>query len=118
MKKLLLFILLTNSAFANFLSGTVSLSNEKKVEGVLYIFAKKENSRMPVVVKRINNPVYPQKFRLTEDDKMIKNIPFIGPFIITARISPSGGVMDKSGVEVSSKGLVKLGTKDIDLNLK
>ena len=48
---------------------------------------------------------------------MVKSLPFKGPFTITARISPNGGAMDKSGIEVSTKAPIKLGDKNIELVL-
>lgn len=49
---------------------------------------------------------------------MMKGIPFKGPFEVTARLSPSGGVMDKSGAEAKTKEAIKIGTKNIVLTLK
>ncbi len=48
---------------------------------------------------------------------MVKGVPFEGPFKVTARISPSGGVMDKSGIEAETKKPIKIGDKDIEIIL-
>jgi hypothetical protein len=48
---------------------------------------------------------------------MIKSMPLKGPFIIIARISPSGSAMDKTGIEVKTTQPISLGTKNIQLNI-
>jgi hypothetical protein len=115
---LILSLLLTTNVFAQSVSGEISIKGDSP-KGVLFIFAKKFGGKMPMplAVKKINNPKYPLKFKLSQDDAMMKQIPFKGPFIITARVSPSGNAMDKSGVEVSTQKKVVLGQKDIKLIL-
>ena len=54
---------------------------------------------------------------LDDSKKMMQNMPFKGPFIIVARISPSGSPMDKSGLEVKTSKAISLGAKDIQLTL-
>ena len=97
-------------------SGTVIVKG-KAPKGVLYIFAKKYNSKMPMplAVKKIESPKYPVKFELSKKDAMMRNFPFEGPFKITARVSPSGDASDKSGKEVSTIKAVNLGDSNIKL---
>ncbi|WP_372655997.1 hypothetical protein [Halobacteriovorax sp.] len=104
---------------AKSLSGTVSVEGVAP-KGTLYIFAKKFGSPMPMplAVKRIDSPKYPVNFKLDESNKMMKNLPFKGPFSITARISPSGSAMDKSGVEAKTSKPIELGTKNIQITIK
>jgi hypothetical protein len=119
MKSLLVVCLIFgNMAHAQSISGEVSIKGEHP-KGVLYIFAKRFGGKMPMplAVKKIDNPTFPIKFKLSQKDAMMKQIPFKGPFTITARISPSGNAMDKSGVETSSKKKITLGQKDIKLIL-
>ena len=73
---------------------------------------------MPLAVKKIVNPKVPIKFSLSQKDAMMKQIPFKGPFVVTARLSPSGSAMDKSGVQASTTKKVELGQKSINLILK
>ena len=47
--------------------------------------------------------------------KMMPNLPFEGPFVLVARISPSGSAMDKSGIEVKTSKPISLGAKNIQL---
>jgi hypothetical protein len=115
---LLLTFILGNQAFAQSISGEISIKGDTP-KGVLYIFAKKFGGKMPMplAVKRIEKPRFPIKFELSQKDAMMKHIPFEGPFTISARISPSGSAMDKSGVEVSTKKKINLGDKNIKLKL-
>jgi len=115
---LIIGLICTNMAMAQTISGEVSIKGEVP-KGVLYIFAKKFGGKMPMplAVKKINNPKFPVKFELGQKDAMMKEIPFQGPFSITARISPSGSAMDKSGVESTTIKEVELGQKDIKIIL-
>jgi hypothetical protein len=103
---------------AKSLSGTVNVTG-KVPTGTLYIFAKRFGSSMPMplAVQKIESPKFPVKFILDESKKMIPSMPFKGPFVIVARISPSGSAMDKSGIEVKTSKPIQLGTKDIELNI-
>lgn len=109
----------TNFVFAQFISGEVTIIGEAP-KGTLYIFAKRFGGKrpMPLAVKRIKDPKFPVQFKLSQTDAMMKQIPFKGPFVVTARISPSGNATDKTGLEVSTTKEIKLGTKDIKLVLK
>lgn len=113
---IILSLLISNISFAGSISGTVELKG-KQPKGTLFIFAKKFDGSipMPLAVKRIANPVFPIKFQLNDKDKMIKEMNFKGPFRVTARISPSGSAMDKSGAQTSTKNKVQLGDKNIKL---
>lgn len=113
-----LVLLISSLSFAGSLSGVVEVKGEVP-KGTLYIFAKKFGGKMPMplAVKKITNPTFPLKFTLDESNKMMKQMPFKGPFVIVARISPSGSAMDKTGVEISTSKPIKIGTKDIKLIL-
>lgn len=103
---------------AKSLSGIVHIKG-KVPKGTLYIFAKKFGGAMPMplAVQKIESPKFPVKFILDESKKMMPNLPFKGPFVIVARISPSGSAMDKSGVEVKTSKPMSLDTKDIQLTI-
>lgn len=115
---LVLVLICTNLSFAQTISGEVSVQGAIP-KGVLYIFAKRFDGKMPMplAVKRIRNPKFPVKFELSQKDAMLKHIPFKGPFVVTARLSPSGNVSDKGGVEVSTIDKVEVGQGDIKLVL-
>lgn len=113
-------ILLSAQAFANEISGEVTLAQGAALKpgGVLFVFAKKSGTPMPAAVVRIQDPKLPYKFKLSEKNAMAPGTPFDGPFIITARYSQSGDAMDKSGPEGSLTKPVAVGTKNIKIEMK
>lgn len=115
-----LLVLCSMNSFANEISGEVNLAKGAvlKPGGVLFIFAKKPSTPMPAAVLRIPDPQLPLKFNLSEKNAMAPGTPFDGPFIITARYSPNGDAMDKSGPEGMTSKPVAVGSKNIKLQLK
>lgn len=101
-------------------SGEVTLAKgvQLKPGGVLFIFAKKSGNPMPAAVLRIPDPKLPLKFSLSGKNAMVPGTPFDGPFTITARYSPRGDVMDKSGPEGVQSKPVAVGTTDLKIELK
>lgn len=106
--------------FAKEISGEVSLAKGAALKpgGVLFIFAKKSGTPMPTAVLRIPDPKIPYKFTLSEKNAMVPGTPFDGPFTITARHSPNGDAMDKSGPEGSLAKPVAVGTKNVKIEMK
>lgn len=119
MKYLIVLCFIINTAFASSLTGVVEFKG-KALKGTLYVFAKKFDGsvRMPLAVKKIENPTFPVTFTLNDSHKMIKSMPLKGPFKVIARLSPSGSVMDKTGVEAQTKKPLELGAKDIKIVLE
>ena len=111
-------LILTSGVYAKSVGGVIRVKG-KVPNGTLFIFAKRYNgqSPMPLAVKKITTPKYPYRFSLDNRDKMIPSMPFKGPFEVTARISPSGSAMDKSGLQVTTSKPIPLGTQDINLVL-
>jgi hypothetical protein len=122
MNRLLLALLFSIPAFATSgeISGDVSLAKGLALNsgGVLFVFAKKAGSPMPVAVLRVPNPKFPVHFTLSQSNAMTPGTPFVGPFSVTARYSPSGNAMDKSGFEGSELKPVDVGRSDVKLELK
>ena len=116
---LLISVIYTSSLFAGSISGTINVQGNVP-KGALYIFAKKFDGSVPmqIAVKRVKDPKFPYQFELSEKHQMMEGEEFKGPFKVTARISPSGSALDKSGVEVSTTEAIKMGDKDIKLLLK
>ena len=113
-------ILFSLQTFAKEISGEVSLAKGAALKpgGVLFIFAKKPGTAMPAAVLRITDPKLPYKFSLSEKNAMAPGTPFDGPFTITARHSPNGDAMDKSGPEGSLAKPVAVGTKNVKVEMK
>ncbi len=122
MKHLLLALLFSIPAFATTgeISGMVTLAKgvTLKPGGVLFIFAKKAGTPMPVAVLRVPSPTFPVHYSLSEKNVMSPGTPFSGPLLVSGRYSPSGDAMDKSGPEGSSATAVEIGKSDINLELK
>lgn len=102
------------------ISGEVSLAKGAALKsgGILFIFAKKAGNPMPAAVLRIPDPKLPYKFTISEKNAMAPGTPFDGPFTITARYSPSGDAMDKSGPEGSEAKPVAVGTSNVKIEMK
>ncbi len=111
------------------LSGVVTLSkgSERAItpNGTLFIFAKKASQAEakgvpPLAVLRIPSPQFPVQFSLSQENAMMAGTPFEGPFVVSARYSPSGDALDKSGPEgaTNSKKPLKAGAKNISIELK
>jgi hypothetical protein len=115
-----LLLLMPSYVFAAEISGEVSLAKGTSLNagGVLFIFAKKEGNPMPAAVLRIPDPKLPYKFTMSEKNAMSPGTPFDGPFTITARHSPSGDAMDKSGPEGSIAKPVAVGSKNVKIEMK
>lgn len=125
-----LFFVLSSFAETNkSLSGEVvlgkGLESALTANGTLFIFAKKASQAdakgvPPLAVLRIPSPKFPVKFSLSQENAMMAGTPFDGPFVVTARYSPSGDALDKSGPEggTDSKKPLKAGAKNISIELK
>ena len=107
------------------ISGTITvaagLEQAMVPNGVLFIFAKKLGGpgTPPAAVLRIPQPKFPYAFSLSAANAMMPGTPFDGPFTITARYSPSGDAMDKSGPEgQDTRANIKPGQKDVKIELK
>lgn len=102
------------------ISGQVTLAKgvTLKPGGILFIFAKKDGNPMPAAVIRVPDPKLPHKFTMSAKDAMVPGTPFDGPFTITARFSPTGDVMDKSGPEGVGPKPVTVGTSDVKIEMR
>jgi hypothetical protein len=75
-------------------SGEIVLSPDlagRVPEGaVVFLIARGSASGPPVAVKRIPNPEFPLSFELGPDNRMPHDLPFEGPFKLTARVDTDG----------------------------
>jgi cytochrome c-type biogenesis protein CcmH len=76
------------------LTGQVLLAPElagRVPEGaVMFLMARAPDSGPPVAVKRIPSPEFPLSFELGPDDRLPHDMPFEGPFKLTARLDADG----------------------------
>ncbi len=102
------------------ISGEVTLAKgvALKPGGVLFVIAKNPGVAMPAAVLRIPEPKFPYKFAIGAKNAMAPGTPFDGPFNISARYSPTGDAMDKSGPEGAEAKPVTVGTSNLKIELK
>ena len=102
------------------ISGVVTAGSGVTLQsgGVLFVIAKEAGKPMPVAVLRIPDPKLPYVFSLSAKNAMVAGTPFTGPFLITARFSPTGDAMDKSGAEGAVTAPVAVGKSDVKIELK
>jgi cytochrome c-type biogenesis protein CcmH len=76
------------------ISGEVSLANgiEARGEGVLFIMVRQKGvkSGPPLAVKRLQNPVFPIGFQMSQANVMIKSSRFQGDLELTAKWTQDG----------------------------
>lgn len=110
------------------ISGVIEISDSIKSiinnRGILFVFARKAGDTgkaglPPIAVLRITNPQFPQKFSITENNVMMPGTPFAGSMTVTARYSPSGDALDKSGPSGQDKKhkVVKIGFSKLKILL-
>lgn len=102
------------------ISGEITLAKGASLKpgGVLFVFARKQGMPMPAAVLRVPEPKLPYKFILSEKNAMTPGTSFEGPFTITARYSPSGDAMDKSGPEGIGSKPVAVGSSNVKIEMQ
>jgi len=105
------------------ISGTVTVSPalaaKIKSDAVLFIIAHPSGQHgPPAAVKRITPIKLPVAFTLTENDVMLKGMPFAGKMDLTARIANDGGAMRAPGdLEGTSQGAVAVGEAGVTISV-
>lgn len=102
------------------ISGEVTVAKGATIKpgGALFVMAKEPGKPMPVAVLRVVEPKFPYKFTLSEKNTMMPGTPFTGSFLITARYSPTGDAMDKTGPEGTEAKPVAVGSKNVKIEMK
>lgn len=99
------------SMAAETIDGTVDIVAAAKKQltpsGRLFIFAHRAGAPTqgmpPVAVMKVENPQFPVKFSLSSANVMIQGMQFSGALKISARYSPTGDAIDKSGPKGSDE---------------
>ncbi len=102
------------------ISGEITVAKGATIKpgGALFVMAKETGKPMPVAVLRVADPKFPFKFTLSEKNAMMPGTPFTGSYLITARYSPTGDAMDKTGPEGTQTNPVAVGSKDVKIEMK
>ncbi len=103
------------------LRGTIRLAPE--LEGrvppgaILFLIARTGAGGPPTAVQRIADPRFPLPFEIGPGDRMIRSLPFTGPFRLTARIDADHNAMTRNPGDLAgeAEGTHSPGDRDIDL---
>lgn len=105
------------------ITGTVSVKEGLSPKGVgtLFVIARSKGQEQgpPLAVQRIQEPVFPIGFQLSQKNVMLPGKQFQGEVVLAVKWSKSGNPMlETSGDLKMSKGkAVAVGTKDVQLVL-
>lgn len=82
-------------------TGTITLGEgfDRKVPvgAILFLIARSaQGGGPPLAVKRIADPKFPLDFSLGPDDRMIQQLPFVGPLQLSARLDADGNAMTRA----------------------
>jgi cytochrome c-type biogenesis protein CcmH len=105
------------------IEGTVKISPKlaaKATGGSLFVFARPlgQPAGPPAAVLKVDSPKFPQAFSLGEAQAMIPGTEFKGPYRLTARFSPTGDAMQKTGAfegQTDEKKGLSPGAKGIEI---
>lgn len=105
------------------ISGEVLLDNNlsaKKIDSDnLIVIVRPLNQRMPVATIIIPNPVFPQKFAISDINSMVASEPLSGldEVTIEARLSSQQIASPQSGDLISSVNKINIGNKNLTINI-
>lgn len=103
------------------IAGTVRLGAglQAPPDSVLFIIARTGTAGPPVAVKRVPDPSFPLEFQIGPEDRMIKAMPFTGPFQLSARADSDGNAATRTPGDLQGAlpTAVAAGTTGIDLVL-
>ena len=63
---------------------------------ILFVIARVGPAGPPTAVLRIPNPEFPLEFAIGPEHRMIEQMPFAGPFTLTARVDADGNAMTRN----------------------
>lgn len=86
------------------IAGTIRVAREVAAQvpkgAVLFLIARNGQGGPPVAVERIADPVFPMRFSIGPEDRMIQGIPFAGPLHLIARLDSDGNAMTHSPADL------------------
>ena len=86
---------------------------------VLFLIARNAGGGPPLAVKRIPSPSFPLEFELGPDDRMIQQLPFVGPLQLSARLDSDGNATTRAAGDLEGRveGEVATGSSGIRIEL-
>ncbi len=87
--------------------------------GVLFVIARVAEGAPPVAVLRIPNPAFPLNFEIGPQHRMIQQMPFTGPFMLSARLDRDGnaGTRGPDDLQGAAEGVHGPGARGIRIVL-
>ena len=93
------------------------LANAVPSGAVLFVIARTAAAGPPLAVKRIEQPRFPLDFEIGPDDRMIKQMPFAGAVMITARLDSDGSATTRTSGDLQGMAAqpVPPGTSGVEI---
>jgi cytochrome c-type biogenesis protein CcmH len=87
--------------------------------GVLFVIARSGGGGPPLAVKRIADPEFPLDFEIGPADRMIEQMPFVGPLRLSARLDSDGNATTRGAGDLqgSAAGAVEPGAEGIRIRI-
>lgn len=103
--------------------GTVELDDALRARaprgGVLFVIARSGGGGPPLAVKRIADPQFPLDFEIGPEDRMIEQMPFAGPLLLSARLDADGNATTRGAGDLqgSAPGAVEPGAEGVRIRI-
>jgi hypothetical protein len=96
-----------------------ALQHQATEGAVLFVIARNAGGGPPLAVKRIPSPSFPVEFELGPDDRMIQQLPFVGPLTLSARLDSDGNATTRTPGDLEGRleGEVPTGSSGIRIEL-
>jgi hypothetical protein len=84
---------------------------------VLFLMARGAQGGPPLAVKRIAEPRFPLDFEIGPDDRMMADMPFVGPVTLSARVDADGNATSRSpgDLQGEAQGTFQPGASGVEL---
>lgn len=107
----------SGEAVRGVLSLAPELAGQVPDGAILFVIARMGAAGPPTAVLRIPDPEFPLAFAIGPEHRMIQQMPFTGPFTITARVDADGNAMSKNpgDLEGAAQGAYSPGDAGIEL---
>jgi len=93
------------------------LSGSVPPGAVLFLIARGPSPGPPLAVQKIADPKFPLEFSIGPEDRMMRDMPFVGPISISARIDADGNAMTRGAGDLQgeSPGNYQPGATGVDV---
>jgi tetratricopeptide (TPR) repeat protein len=108
------------------ISGTITIDPKLKgnvdPNATLFIIARRDGAAAgpPLAVKKIDKPVFPLAYSLSQENVMMQGTPFTGKINLTVRLDKDGNPSTRGPGDITGdykKNPVEVGSKNVDITL-